>query len=621
MAAAAFAIPAVLAENAHAFTIFGITLWGEKPDAAAEVIDPVRFTLAIDTDGADADLAKTLTDSSLLERDKDQPVSGDLGLVIRARDDRDRLVAALYENARYGGVVTVKVGGRLLEDLPPNPTFPRGNPVPVEIRVDPGPRFTLGKVTLAQDAAGLDPSKYGLTTGGDAGSLTILKAGDRIVSDLKAEGRPLAKLGAREVVANHETNTVDVTISAEGGPIAPLGTVSVKGSRQVNADFISRYSRLRPGQTYSPTEIAKASERLRKLGVFASVTIREGQTLAPDGSLPLTIEVAEGKTRFFGVGASVSSIDGLGLQGYWGHRNLFGNAETLRIDGSIGRVLETTDVGKLDYSAGVSFTKPGAFFPAATLNASIKAATQDTTSYDLTSISGKIGLSYELTDQDTVAGAVSLDWTDVEDAFGENRYLTFAVPLDYTRDTRDKPLDATTGYKLTANATPSYEIFGSTPFISFEGSASGYWGLGAEDRVVLAGKIAAGTLLDTGGLEDLPANRRFFAGGGGSVRGYAFQEISPRNEAGDATGGRAYATASVEARVKITDSIGLVPFVDAGSVTTANIPDFTDIRAGAGIGLRYATPFGPIRLDFAVPLDRYPDGSDYGIYAGIGQSF
>jgi translocation and assembly module TamA len=128
-------------------------------------------------------------------------------------------------------------------------------------------------------------------------------------------------------------------------------------------------------------------------------------------------------------------------------------------------------------------------------------------------------------------------------------------------------------------------------------------------------------LIGVGALEDIPPTRRFYAGGGGSVRGYSYQEISPYNAANEATGGRSYVVSSLEARVKITDTIGLVPFVDAGVVSSNLAPDFSDIRAGAGIGIRYATPFGPLRLDVAMPLQKYEGGSSFGIYAGIGQSF
>ena len=105
------------------------------------------------------------------------------------------------------------------------------------------------------------------------------------------------------------------------------------------------------------------------------------------------------------------------------------------------------------------------------------------------------------------------------------------------------------------------------------------------------------------------------------MRGYSYQEISPYTADGKATGGRSYIVTSLEARFKVTETIGLVTFVDAGVVSSEMTPDFSDIRAGAGIGLRYQTPFGPLRLDVAMPLEKYPSGSSFGIYAGIGQAF
>lgn len=242
--------------------------------------------------------------------------------------------------------------------------------------------------------------------------------------------------------------------------------------------------------------------------------------------------------------------------------------------------------------------------------------------YDADTATASAGLAYELSDQDTVSagGEVSYE-QDSTDAYGDQNYLTVAIPLEYIRDTRDNKLDPTEGYRASISAKPSYEAMGGTVFSSFEGSISGYQGVGANNNVVFAGKLSLGSLLGANSIEDIPATRRFYAGGGGSVRGYAYQEISPYNSNGDALGGRSYGTASFEARIKITDTIGIVPFVDMGSVTDSSFPDFSDLRIGAGVGVRYATPFGPIRLDVAVPLKKYPDGTAYGIYAGIGQSF
>lgn len=610
-----------LAQDAHAFKIFGITLFGEEEETV-EVIDPVRYEATLATGDADKDLKKRLENASSLNTDQKQPVSGDLGVVIKAREDRDRLVAVLYEEARYGGIVSISIGGVDIDQLPPNPTFDHSRPVPVTVTIDPGPTFTLGSITFEGDAAGRDPAAYDLKPGGPAGSSLILKASEKLLVDVKAEGRPLAKLTERQVTADHSTRTVDVVMGAVSGPVAPFGAVAVKGSRTVDSDFIRRYSRLDKGGRYSPEQLSKASERLRELGVFSSITIKEASALAPDGSLPLTIEVSEGKHRYFGFGAEYSSLDGAGIQGYWGHRNLFGQAESLRIEGKVSGIDSVDDPGDFNYSAGVVFTKPGAIVPEATFEARLEAKSDSFDAYDAQTLIGSAGFSYELSETEKLTAGGEIAWihTD-EDAFGKNEYLTFSVPVGYERDTRDNKLDPTTGYNAAISAKPSYEAKRGNIFSSFEGSLSGYLGLGENDGVVLAGRLAAGTLVGGDGLVSIPATRRFYAGGGGSVRGYAYREISPYNDDDDATGGRSYAIASLEARIKLTENIGIVPFIDVGTVSTEIVPDFSDIRAGAGIGIRYATPFGPLRLDFAVPLQRYDGGTEYGIYAGIGQAF
>lgn len=618
--AAVFACTLVPAAPALAFELFGMKFFESDEEEAAPVIDPVSYALTLDAGTGDEALKEAIETTALLKADEGKPVSGDLGLVIKARDDRDRILAALYENARYGGVVEVTIAGQALDMLPPNPEFSHSAPVPVTIRVRPGPVFTFGEIAFAGDAEGRNPADYGLVPGAPAGSTAIIKAGEQIVADLKSQGRPFAKLTDRNATADHATQTVDVVISAEGGPVAPVGAVGVTGTKAVDADFVARYSRINAGEPYSPEKLTKAAERLRQLGVFSSVTIREASALAPDGSLPMTIEVSEGKHRYFGFGAQVSNTDGLGLQGYWGHRNLFGQAESLRIEGAVNRIGES-GIKDLDYSTAILFSKPGAFGPASTFNASLKASLVDPDAYKATTFTGAAGVSVELSDVDTVSGGGEVMWSDVDDAFGKNTYLTVSTPIEYVRDTRDDKLNPTEGYRALINAKPSYETYRGTVFSSFEGAITGYRALGEEDRLVVAGKLAGGTLIGGDRLSDIPAPRRFFLGGGGTVRGYGYQEISPRNGAGRPTGGRSYLNASAELRIGVTETIGIVPFIDAGTVSPDEVPDFKDIRTGAGIGLRYATPFGPLRLDVAVPLDKYPGGTSFGIYAGIGQSF
>jgi translocation and assembly module TamA len=616
---AAFALVATASVPlANAFEIFGWKFFEDEEDTVA-VSDPVNYSLQLTI--PEEDLTKDLQNASALYADQKKPVSGDLGVVIKARDDRERLLAALYEKARYGAVVTVKVAGTEIDQLPAVPSFPRDHPVPVTVDIRPGPVFTIGSVKLTGDAAKFNPDNYGLVTGIPADSRLVLRGADKMVADLEEEGRPLAKLTERQLVADHAHNTVAITIGADGGPVAPLGDISVSGSKLVNPEFIEKWSRLREGRPYSPQEIKDSSERLRKLGVFSSVTITHANKLDTSGQIPMAINVSDGKQRYFGAGVQFSSLDGAGVLGYWGHRNLFGNAESIKISGAVSRLGEATDVRELDYSASIVFSKPAAISDITTFNAGIVAAQVHPDSYRSSQISVYSNLAWELSKQDTVTGGFDLSWNETEDTFGTHQYLIKSLPVTWTRDASDDTLDPTKGYKFTLGAKPSYEFYYKNIFSSFEGSVSAYKSLGADDGVILAGKISLGTLVGVDDISEVPATRRFYAGGGGSVRGYAYQEISPYNHEGDAIGGRSYFLGSFEARFKINETFGVVPFVDVGTVSREEYPDFSDIRTGVGIGIRYATPFGPLRLDVAMPLNRYEDGSAFGVYAGIGQSF
>jgi translocation and assembly module TamA len=608
----------VSADQAQAFEIFGWKFF--EGDKEAPVSDPVNYTLSFNG-GQDADLTAILQDASALYTDQKVAVSGDLGLVIKARDDRERLLAALYENARYGAVVTVKVAGTEIDKLPPVPMFPHDKPVPISVSIEQGPVFAVKTVTLDGDAAQFKPDDYGLPVGAPAKSDVVVRAAGKMVEDLEAEGRPLAKLTTRKLVADHDSNTVDITIGADGGPVADYAEVNVVGSKSVKQDFIRDWARLNKGQKYSPQEVKDASERLRKLGVFSSINITKSDRLDKDGQIPMAIQLSDGKQRYFGGGVQFSSIDGLGLSGYWGHRNLFGGAESLKISGAISGLGQSFDYKDLNYDFSILFSKPAAFSQITTFNAGVTASAATPDTYRSQTFSIFANVAFDLSRMDVATGGVDATWNQTQDTFGTNQYLIGSVPVSWVRDASNDPLNPSKGYKLTLKAQPSYEINNKLPFSSFEGSVSGYYPFGQEDDVVLAGKLSMGSLLGVGDISEIPAVRRFYAGGGGSVRGYGYQEISPRNSDGDAIGGKSYMLASFETRIKVTDKFGVVPFLDVGDVGRKLYPDFSDIRAGLGIGIRYATPLGPLRLDVAMPLKRYDGGATFGIYAGIGQSF
>lgn len=604
---------------AAAFELFGIKLWGSSNDEDADIVDPLRYAVTITAPDADKDLVKKLENASALKGDEDRPVSGSLGLMAKARSDREQLVAALYADARYEGVVTITIDGKPLDDLPPDAEFKGPQPIPVAINIAAGPKFTLGNIRLEGDAAGLMSADYGLIAGGDAGSGAVLKAEALIVRTLKEQGRPLAKVTDRQIVADHATSTLDVTLTVAAGPVAGYGATTVEGTEKVDRDFTEYMTGLKRGKQYSPQEISDARDRLLALEVFNSVTFKEADKLDADGNIPIGVQVSERKPRYFGLGGTFSNTEGLGLEGYWGHRNLFGHAEKLRIDGAISGI-GSNDLSELNYNAGIMFEKPGVIGPASKFFASVKTVLEHPDAYDHFSVKGSTGLSYELDKKQTVSAEVALDYSRIHDAFGKHKYLIASIPLQYVYDNRDNRLNPTSGFRVLAYAEPSYDILSGAAFLKLKGEGSAYQSLDTASKFVLAERVAAGSIVGTG-LENVPADRRFYSGGGGSVRGYAYQGIGPKDFNGQPIGGLSFFETSVEMRIAVTDTIGIVPFVDAGTVSTKSVPNFSDVKVGAGVGLRYVTPFGPLRIDAAVPLNRDPGDPHFGIYAGIGQAF
>jgi len=614
--------------RAQAFELFGFKLFGSDEDEDADIADPLRYGATLTVEGDDSALDRKLRAASSLLADAERPVSGSLGLLTKARSDRERLVAALYEEARYDGVVTITIAGQDLDAIPPDAQF-GAEPVPVTITIAPGQMFTLGDVALKGDAANLSPAEFDLVPGGDASSDAVLKAEAAIVRRLRQEGRPLAAVTSREVVADHKTATLDVSLTLAAGPIAGFGETTVEGTEDVDRDFVAYMTGLKRGKTYSPEELEDARERLQALGVFNSVAVREAAGLDADGNIPVTVNVTERKKRYYGVGATVSNTDGLGLEGYWGHRNLFGKAEKLRIEGSISGIGDTHEdvsnpldyVKGLNYNAGIMFEKPGVIGPASRFFVNSAIVLEHPDAYDRFSVKGGPGLDYDISKTQSVSGEFVVDYSKITDAFEPDReFLIVSTPLQYVFDNRDNKLNPTKGFRLLAYGEPSYDTIGGTPFLKMRGEGATYLAFDKAGKFVAAGRATLGSIVGAE-LEEIPANRRFYAGGGGSVRGYAYQGIGPKDPDGIPIGGLSLAEASAELRFAVTENFGLVPFVDAGTVSVENFPDFTDVKVGAGVGIRYLTPFGPLRVDGAVPLNPDPDDPDFGIYAGIGQAF
>ncbi|MDZ7599868.1 MAG: autotransporter assembly complex family protein [Hoeflea sp.] len=607
-----------------AFEIFGFKLFGGDEPAEIEIADPLSYTVTLEVEGVDPDgeLRADLEAASQLVRSAEDPVPGSIGLIQRANGDFEQLVAALYENGRYAGEVRILLNGRPLADLPPDADLKAAEPVPVRILVNPGKAFRFGDIVI-RDTDGRDyvAGAQGLSTGDLARSTAILDAVAALVRELGKTGHPFAEVSGRDIVADHARGVLDVSLLIEAGPVAPFGSTAVEGAESVDSAFIARMTGVPEGKQYDPEALAAAEKRLRALDVFSSVTVRGADSLSADGAVPVQVTVSERKHRFLGVGATYSSTDGGGMEAYWGHRNLFGRAEKLRIEGSLGSLGATSEAKDLTYRGAVLFEKPGVLGPASKFTSRFKIEQENPNAFRRFSVEGGVGITYELTETQTVSAGVDVEYARLTDAFNVDlQTITVALPLEYVRDTRDNALNPTTGTRLALLIEPAHEINAGATFVKLRADASAYRALDTQKRFVAAGRVAAGSIYGAD-LASIPANRRFYAGGGGSVRGYGYQDIGPVNAAGNPTGGRSVLEASAELRIGLTETIGIVPFIDAGLVSASEDFSNAEFKAGAGIGLRYRTPFGPLRIDVAVPLNKGPRDPDYGIYAGIGQAF
>jgi len=610
-----------------AFEIFGLKLFEDPNAVDAEVViaDPQPYVVSVAVNG-DGALESVVRNASSLVADETKPASGAAGLLAKARGDYRRLVAALYNEGYYGGVVSIRVGGQEAAKLAPDVNLP--DPVDVAIVVEPGPLFRFNSVDVVNAAPITSdpfdfvppPSTRGFGRGEIARSSVILQAEQLALRAWRQQGFPKAVIASREVVADHANSSVDVTITVNPGRKAAFGDVTVTGTERMDPEFVRRQTGLVVGEEYDPDTLALAQKRLDRLEVFRAARLEAAESIGVDGLLPYTLIVQELPGARFGVGANYSSIDGLGVEGYHLWRNLFGQAERLRLDARIASIAYPIDTEQFDYSFGGTFTKPGIFTPDTDLVAAVAAERTIYPTYTETSASGRLGLTHIFSDEITIEGGASLERSRFDDSFGTRDFTTAGLYGGATLDFRNDRVDATAGWYAQASVEPFYEFrfANAGARVTLEGRT--YFGFGENDPFVLAGRIKGGALVGPA-LSEISPDKLFFAGGGGSVRGYGYKSIGVNDGAGNVTGGRYLLEGSLEARMRINEAFGIVGFLDGGYVAADVFPSIDDLRLGAGAGLRYYTGLGPLRLDAAIPLNKKPGDADYAVYVGIGQAF
>ncbi len=572
--------------------------------------------LDLNVSGGSDDLRSELKDAMSLYALVDAEDATPQALIAAAQADYSRIVAALYGGGRFSPTVSIKVDGREAAGISP---FEAPQSIKtILIEVDPGPRFRYARAEIAPLADGTEiPPEF--RTGERASTTPIRDAVSAGVSGWRNVGHAKARLEDQQIIADHPNRELDVRLRLAPGPQLRFGAVEVTGNDRVRRTRIREIAGLPQGDVFDPEEIADAERRLRDTGVFSSVAVSEAETPNADGTLDLTLQVAEQKPRRFGFGAEVSTQEGGKISAFWLHRNLFQGAERLRVEGEVSGV--GTDADEMDYALTLTYGRPATFTPDTEFYLTAEVERLNEPGFTSNQAGLIAGLSHRFSDQLTASFGLGYRYLDTDDAFGEREFQLLLATFGATYDTRNNSLNPSSGYYLSATGTPFLGLDETESGMRLTSDARAYFGFGTDDRFVLAGRAQIGSVWGPS-LEDTVPDYLFYSGGGGTVRGVPYQSLGVTLDNDEFTGGQSFAAVSAELRATVRENIGLVGFYDAGMITEeSGFAGDSDWHAGAGIGLRYNTGIGPIRVDIATPVTGDGAGKDYELYIGIGQAF
>lgn len=588
----------------------------------ANAADPQPYTVIIDQTG-NSQLDKLLADSSTLISLQKSADVGPFALIARVKQDQERFLSALQSLGYYRGKVLFHIADHTLEDpelIESVTNLVADPPLPITASFELGSQFRLGQINIVGDVTEPVRDALKLKTGDKAIASDVLAARNRLRKALLEQGYALAKVEEPVATLLYDTESVDIQFQIESGPKVKLGQVMVNGLKKLNESFVQQRLLITDGQQFKASDIETARKDLDALGVFSSVHTVVGQQLDQQGRVPISFDVVERPLHSANLGAAYSTDLGGSLSSIWLRRNLFGNAEQLNLNAGLTQLGGNSTTG-LGYKVGVAFSKPDFLERDQTLQPGLDAIQQNFIAYNETALMAHITLNRKFNVHWNANYGLAAEQSQISQQSISRNYTLASLPLTLKYDSSNSPLDPTNGSILTASLTPTYSMSGiNKPFVILQISASTYLDLDKPGRRVLA---LRGLLGDTGGASqfDLPPDKRFYAGGSTTVRGYKYQSIGPAFADDKPQGGTSIAAGSVELRQRIFQDYGLVLFADAGQVTVNPLPFGNHWQIGAGIGARYYTDFGPIRLDVALPVNPQPGSGSFEVYIGLGQAF
>jgi translocation and assembly module TamA len=555
-------------------------------------------------DGVDGDTRKAILD---LLPDRDAPESlFDAERI--AEEAAARALVWLRSEGYYGATVTPEA---------------RENPIAAQLLISTGPRFLFEPPQLVYE--GDAPTALAAQAAAHAISAVHANAPARAASVLEAEAGAVAALqdagyadataSPRRVVVDHATSRVAPEFHLSAGQIARLGRVRAEPDTVFRPGFVARLQNWETGEAYSPERISRLRRDLTSTGAVSLATTRLAEP-GPDGLRDVVIAVEPARRNAYELGLGYSTTEGFGVQAEWTRRNFTGRADALSVEATLAEMQQGLTVELLrPHAAGLGHSITyGASADHEELDAYTRQGVALYASVDA-STRLRLGQSY----------GVRLSADEYDDLLGS---VTDAIILsgfyNLRNDSTGYTLDPRDGSIVEMRVEPSVST-GDETLGFVRGTAEGrvYESFGDEDRLTLAARVRTGWLEPVAGsADDVPPDRRFYAGGGGSVRGYAYNTLYPaeRDTLGLTPGGQGLLEGSVEARWRFGDRWGVAAFVDGGTAFD-DWSEAGDLSWGVGIGARYDLGFAPLRIDFAVPLDQDETSDDFALYISLGQAF
>lgn len=557
--------------------------------------------------GVDGDLAATIKEASLLVSLRKHDPASFAALRDRTRRDLARLKTVLESEGYYDAALDETIDRE-------------AEPYRVTVRIRPATRYVFAPAIVMPPAGipapaawdSAEAAQHGLLTGAPARAETILDAEAAIVAARRQSGWPFARVTDRKVVVDTATKRVTVTYTLDPGPLCRFGRVTIAGLNHLDSSYVRRRVLWLEGAPYDQRIVDKTRRELIASSLFSVVAITPERPPRPGEPADMTITLKERVPRSVTFGGGYDTSQGLEASASWEHRNLFGGAQDIKTEATAGQSKN---------AVSVDYRRPDFFAVNEDLVASVGFDNELLDAFHTIAQQASLGFDWRLRPTLEFQASIMADHARINEITDSRTYTLVGLPLVAKWDNSDDPLNPTAGYRLNVTGTPYLGALGSQlTFFQIEATGTTYRKLDADAAYVLAAQTMIGTTAGAS-LNAIPKDHRFYAGGGGSVRGFGFQKAGPQDIYSNPIGGRSLFETSLELRIRVSDRVGLVPFADVGSDYANAVPDLSSLYEGFGLGIRYFSAIGPVRLDLATPMNPHRSDSPIQVYVGLGQAF